>query len=377
MLGIIIYLTFIAAFHVVPSNLANLQLLRAIDTKFYQPMDIPNDYCILSSSLEDIGQNDCETGAPCRWKVLVGDQQLSKVSRDGKPSSDLLTNYFEGWRTWCSGSVSDALVTWAGFGSIIGARFSHSGSQFLYYYKDPNVALEWLQIAAVLRSDDADVFSVLGDAYLQTSNMQEAISAYYQSIQLDNTQSTAYAGAAVAEYKLGQYEPAEQHIKKAIDLTPDISTYWQIYGGLLLDFRNNAVQAEPWFRKVIAADTNNEQAYAALAIALVRQDKLSEAHDALRSAVRLAATSRQKAGYFAAYANALTTIDRIQDAAGHYRMALQNDPGNTDYAVALALAYTRLGQCAQAEETIETYQLRRWAGATQLRAMAECVPAKY
>lgn len=374
---IIICLAFIASFHALLGNLANLQLVRAVSAHFYQPMNVPNDYCTLSSEFEKVLQNDCETRGPCRWKVLLGDHPLSTVSRESEPGSDLLTNYFEGWRTWCSGSIGDAIVTWAGFGSIVGERFSHSGRQFLYSDKDPTVALEWLQIAAVLRSNDADVFTALGDAYSQTSKMQEALSAYHRSIQLDGTQSEPYVGAAVAEYALGQYEAAEQHIKKAIDLSPDISTYWQIYGGLLLNFRNNAVQAEPWFRKVVTADPNNDQAYAALAIALVRQEKLSEAYDALQSAVRLTAQPRQKAIYFGAYANALTTINHMQDVAGYYVLALQNDPANTDYAVALAIVYARLGQCTQAEATAEAYQLQQRVGDVQLRAVAECVPSTH
>jgi tetratricopeptide (TPR) repeat protein len=374
-LGMTLGLAIIICVRLLPGNLASLQLERSISSLFLQPMHLPSDYCALSVKLGTAIQEGCRNLEVCRWRALVGDAALSAAYQDNGTNRDLSIAYFAGWRAWCAGSVTNATSMWAKYGSTIGERFFRSGTQLLYYYKEANTALEWLEIAAVLRSDDASVLVTLGDAYAWTNHTQEAANAYNRSIRLDASQSKAYAGAAIAEYTLGQFEVAQQHIEKAIDLSPGNSTYWQIYGGILLLYRNNAPASETWFRKVVLADPSNDKAYGALAIALVRQGELSEANTAILNAVRLASQLQQKAGYFAAYADALANTNDLQDAAKYYVLALQSDADNLDYSISLVTVYARLGQCDKARATASYYRLQNRVAGSRLHVITECVPA--
>lgn len=375
LVGLAICLAVVVSARDLSTNLDNQASARSVRLLSSQTLAAPGDYCALASKMKDLPLGRCTSLRGCGWRILGAHEAPSTTDLAAGARSDPLTSYFEGWRAWCAGSREDAVFAWRQHGWLIGERFFQAGKNLLLGDKQPASALAWLQLAVALRSEDAAVWVVLGDAYLQSNDVQEAATAYNRAIELNATQPTAYAGAAVAEFLLGQFDAAQQHIEAAIDQAPNVPVYWQIYGGILLLIRQNAPEAETWFRKVVNAEPANHQARTNLAVALVRQGKVGEAQDVLTKAIELTSSPKQRATYLAAYANELLSIDQPKEAIQYYLLALQSDASNVDDVMSLAATYARLGECDEAKLTVQRFGLANLADSARLRPIDECVPA--
>lgn len=353
------------------NNLANVQANSIMQTLPIEKFDTPSGYCAWSNQLARIADNRCDGDVGCGAPDILKYASLSAVNTQVSGQDELISSYVEGWRKWCAGDMPDAMARWQNHGAVIGKRFSQFGGR-AFQKDDFKTAVEWFEMAVALRPQDAHGFLALGDAYLRANSTAPAESAYLRAAQLDPHEPRAFAGAAIAAYTLGNFERSEQFIQKAIQLAPNNSEYWKIYGGLLLNFRENPADAEYWFRKVIAADPNDDRAHSALAVALIRQGKSEEANKFLERSVQLSGVPQRQAEYYYFYGVTLAVLNQPREAARYYEQALAKDPSNLDYATALSLLYAQLQDCSRAHVLYLRYALKDHFTAAQSRDFARC-----
>jgi tetratricopeptide (TPR) repeat protein len=169
----------------------------------------------------------------------------------------------------------------------------------------------------ILETDphQVDVWFYLGDMYLVTGRLQDAMEYYYYVLKLAPSHSQAQNSLGIAF--------AQQ---------------------------NNWGDAVYWFQQSVQSKPDHAEAYNNLGIALANQGNLTEAENCYREAIRL------KGEFPAAYNNlglVLTTLGRFSDAIASYHQALAQQPNYFEARHNLGQAFEK---AKRYEEAIDCYR---------------------
>jgi len=128
-------------------------------------------------------------------------------------------------------------------------------------YDNPTRAIELLDKVIELDPDDAEAYSMRGNAYTTGLNQHNrAIQDFNKAIELDPGYTKAYNNRGLAYNSLNQNARAVQDFNKVIELDPDDAT---AYGnrGLVYKSLNQNARAVQDFNKAIELDPDDPPAY--------------------------------------------------------------------------------------------------------------------
>jgi len=198
---------------------------------------------------------------------------------------------------------------------VLEAQPNHPGALFLaglvrLQDKRPDDAIDFLERAALLAPDSADVMVNLVSAHREAERLEEALPV---------------ARRAVASH-------------------PDNAAVLNTLGSVLLDLGQPG-EASEMFRKAIASDPTFHIAYVNLATGLLASDGAAEAVVLLQEALKLGAAPA------AVYRNlglAYRDVGNLKDAESNLRLAIEHDPSDGKALYALTAALEMAGRSRDA-----------------------------
>jgi tetratricopeptide (TPR) repeat protein len=186
---------------------------------------------------------------------------------------------------------------------------------------------------------DSGALNDLGNLYLQQGKFDPAEQALRRAISLNPDLPTAHDLLGLTRLRKGDQQGAEGAFREAIRLQPDLAEA-QTNLGNLLAASGNFAQAISHLRIAVASDPDNVEAHFDLGEALAASGALDQALEQLEAALRLNPN----------HARAHTDLGRIlsmkglpDKAADHYRRATEIDPSLADahYYLGSMLAQSR------------------------------------
>jgi len=152
-------------------------------------------------------------------------------------------------------------------------------------------ATKYCREALNLEPDLAEAFGCLGNIAFKKGRIHEAEAYFLRSIQV-NAKRGHYADLGALYIQMGRYEEAKEKLEEALKNNPD-DAYAHIEIGDLYLQTEEVKEAIREFRMAAVIDPHNPVSFKALAIALMENNKLSEAKRALRNAIRLLDESKR------------------------------------------------------------------------------------
>ena len=83
-------------------------------------------------------------------------------------------------------------------------------------------AIEWLQRSAQMRSDDYEVYRLLGVAYGSSGNNEEALKWFLRAVDLEPENGSAWYNLAIAYFNLGLMDQGADSMERAKQLDPTL-----------------------------------------------------------------------------------------------------------------------------------------------------------
>ena len=171
------------------------------------------------------------------------------------------------------------------------------------------------------KDDVSEVNFKLGIGYMQSGHYQVAAEKLLKALEYNDNYPEAHNALAVLYEEIREYNPAEAHFKRAIELKPDYTLAKLNYARFLcLREPVRTAEGEAWFQQ-LAADPVNAGAYAAeahvgLALCARQRNDLAQAETALRRSIELDPNN-------ASALYALAELSQAQDNALQARAFLQ------------------------------------------------------
>ena len=226
--------------------------------------------------------------------------------------------------------------------------------------------------------EDAEIYLLRGEAYLNMRDSQNAVTCFKKSLELDSTYSASKLGLASAAsldgdiskalevisdiitetpqstqalaargdllYHGGEFKSAEEDYKNQARLNPDDPACINNLANCLLK-QNNLASAEQYYRQAIAVSPEFAISYRNLAVSLLQQKKADEATQYFELYVNLAPKDYQAQLTLAdLYYNART----YWKALSCYEYYLNNCPLEIDVLLRLSDCYFNLGKFGSA-----------------------------
>jgi tetratricopeptide (TPR) repeat protein len=205
-------------------------------------------------------------------------------------------------------------------------------------------------------SETATIYLNNGNQLLESGNLEEAIAAYRNAIELNPDLSWSHHNLGEALAKLGKLEEAIVAYRSAIELNPDFSWSYHHLGDAL-DRQQQWQEAVVAFRRAIELNPEHFGSYCGLGQSLAKLGQLDEAIAAYRRASELdpetdwiqyklgellqQRTQLDLEGAIASYRRA---IELNPDDVQAYRKLLQIQPDNFEVLLQLGKALVKLGQ---------------------------------
>jgi Flp pilus assembly protein TadD len=180
-----------------------------------------------------------------------------------------------------------------------------------------------------------------GRALLKSGNLNEAIEELSTSVSLDPKQSEAHTLLGIAYDRKGLNDLARRSLETARHASDDQAMHLNNLGYLL--YRNGDYKgAVKHLKEAAKLAPNDGTIWNNLALAQYRQEKYA---DALKSFVKAQGDFQGRLNLAAAFANS----GLVEEAARHYKAALQLRPGSTEVLAKLVGLYKLLGRSEDAE----------------------------
>ena len=268
--------------------------------------------------------------------------------------------------------------------SFTGARMN---LVYLYVLKHaPAKAIPQLNEVLALEPANVEAQVLLGDAYLETNDLQKAEENYLAALEgrLDNagalfglaqisrlkgeTRETSIylnrVATLTAESKSPEFlykfamealrvnmaDEAKSALQRALEVKPKDPSYLLALGVAVLR-KGDLFEAEKLFRRLLEIQPNNAQAQLHLGYVLLNQKKFEEARVWLEKSARPGVTTPEVYYYLG-----LVAQERNEDARAIvlFEKAVQKLPEYVHVRVALGSSYMRLKNYARAREELET-----------------------
>jgi TolB-like protein/DNA-binding winged helix-turn-helix (wHTH) protein len=177
--------------------------------------------------------------------------------------------------------------------ALAGLADANSAMVVGYMTDDPAanlVATESMAMKAlVLAPNEAKAHASLALVYLWTNRILESISEYERALALNQNLAFVHANIGIAKYVSGQAEQTEDHIVRAIRLSPRDAwlNAWCVAAGVAKLALRRDEQAVSWLHRAIEANRTLPLSHFILASALALQGKTTEALAATKGGLAL------------------------------------------------------------------------------------------
>jgi tetratricopeptide (TPR) repeat protein len=158
---------------------------------------------------------------------------------------------------------------------------------------EPAAVLAGAEAAAVkalaLAPQNAGAHFVLGVIYLNTKRPTLAVEECRETIALDRNHAQAHAHIGAAQILLGRAEETEQHIARALRLSPrdPLAYLWYSLAGIANCALGRYKEGADWLHRSIVANRSYPIAHFVLAAALAQQGRSDEARAEITSGLLL------------------------------------------------------------------------------------------
>lgn len=159
--------------------------------------------------------------------------------------------------------------------------------EFYFRQRDFKRATTWLKKALSWDAYSAPLYQGLATAYSAMGESEKALSILERGNRTLKNNARIIYSLALLRVELGQMEQAQAELERTVQLEPEFDRAWYNLG-LLYAQQENLGQSVTALRKAIeAAEGGNADYYYALATIYIRQQKLDEANEAARDALRV------------------------------------------------------------------------------------------
>jgi tetratricopeptide (TPR) repeat protein len=207
-------------------------------------------------------------------------------------------------------------------------------------------ALTAVQRAIDLAPDDSRWLVRLGNYQFAAGNLKEALSQYQRAVDLSKDNPMAYYDLGLVNTQLGKLTEAAANLRESAKLEPYVDTYAAL--GAVAELEGKFEDAASLYKKAIALDPNNYQAWGNLGSAYLWGGRREESMEAYNRAIELAQAQEAKspndpvlvvrlASFYASTGNADKSLVFVRKA-----LALSPDDPNINYRV--GETYEILGQ---------------------------------
>lgn len=195
----------------------------------------------------------------------------------------------------------------------------------LYDQERYQEAVAKIEEAIALNPENYNYLNRLGKTYYRLDDEENAKDAFRRGVPI--APATVYNAWGNTLYELARYDEAVIKYLQAVDLEPDISTYYANLGGAYQKMGEDELAAEA-FAQAMALDPNQDSAYNKQGDLFYNEEQYAEAAEQYRQAI---AINPGKALYHANLGNAYKKMGEYEPAAAEYQTAVELDPAY-DYA---------------------------------------------
>lgn len=135
------------------------------------------------------------------------------------------------------------------------------GSIYHQIKGNSEAAIASFQAGAILDPENSEIYLSLGDVYMAENDLDSAIRAYCDSININSSDYRAYAKTGIALWEKDYLEEAIVAYHRAIELNPEYEIAHNNLGVIYLDGIGSAEEALIYFKTAIELNPNYTLAY--------------------------------------------------------------------------------------------------------------------
>jgi tetratricopeptide (TPR) repeat protein len=178
------------------------------------------------------------------------------------------------WRTGRPRLAIDTLET-ALRNGVTQSEVRNRLAQYLAEAGEPQRAIALLEHDA---GDDPDALIALGNAYLLTGRPRDAVATFRRLLAVDPANGLAYENIGTAQLQAKDFAGAEQALRHAVNLNPNLPGAWTTLGVVLASTERKPEAIEAWTR-ALQIDAGELNALFNLTVNLVEAGRLDEARE--------------------------------------------------------------------------------------------------
>lgn len=216
------------------------------------------------------------------------------------------------------------------------------GRQWLAQHQPDEVLIHLPEALSLTQgSAQAEIFSLLGQAWAEKGNWTEALAQQQKALGLDPHFSEAHLCVAQIRLKLGQWEEAIDSCWAALELNDRLGLAHAVMGQALMR-KGQLKAAIAAFRTALSLDLSPESAAAVrvdLGLAMVHAGHLAQASQEFSQVIFNGQFKRQQARAYYGLGLVLANQEQYTEAVKNYRRALELAPDLHEAMAAIGLAY--------------------------------------
>lgn len=193
-------------------------------------------------------------------------------------------------------------------------------------------------------------------SFHQQGKLELASTLYAQIISKEPRNSEALHLLGVIDYQNGKLQSAVNNIRKAIEINPNIASYYSNLGNALRDLKHLDLAVET-YDKAISLKRDFAEAYSNRGIALKELKQFEAAIECFNKAIYY------KPRYAVAYynrGNAFLKLKQYKQADENFRIALSIDPNKIEFVIAYLSNSIHFELDEKILSVFEKYQDRLW-----------------
>ncbi|WP_445249862.1 tetratricopeptide repeat protein [Microcoleus sp. OTE_8_concoct_300] len=193
---------------------------------------------------------------------------------------------------------------------------------YRYYVRDLEGAIAAFNQALEIDPKFQSAWNGLGNALYSLSRHSEAIAAFEKALEIDPKSQIVWNGLGVTLEDLGHYSEAIAAFEKALEIDPKFHGAWNGLGATLKDLGRYS-EAIAAFEKALEIDPKNDYVWNNLGIALGNLDRYSEAIAAYKQALEI---NPKYCNAWNGMGATLKDLGRHSEAIAAYEKAVEIDP---------------------------------------------------